>query len=190
MGDDYEDEYCRFIEDYPEPAPTREPPQKPLWVVHMAHQGVGATLALADNFVCFGWNDVGDLRRLENQKNIRAYFAEFYAEKSKATLTRWANEAHRFVFEMKEADVVVHPIEDADDVMIGTVSGPYRFEGHHSPLFMCDSANVVPVKWLARVPRTALSDDARSTFGRPFTVRDHKQHRAEIVKLIEHLGVT
>ena len=127
---------------------------------------------LRGNYVCVGWDKVGDLREFESKDSFRARFAQEYGEMynhHKPTITRKANELWTLM-SLEPGDVVVANKGISKILAVGDVTepgyewNPDRVEFHHTVHVDWDTSyeKQIPtqkswaVKTVANVPSTLV----------------------------------
>jgi len=63
---------------------------------------------------------------------------------------------------MKVGDPIVYPVKGSREIMIGQITGPYRWAGDDRELVENDYSNVRPVKWIKTVARIVLCRNPRN----------------------------
>ncbi len=92
-------------------------------------------------------------------------------------LVNWASQLYKFANDVREGDLVLTPIAETREIMIGTCAGGYEFR----------SDELLPhlrrVEWSKRVSRDALSERAKRSAGSSLTLFSLNEHGAEIEAL-------
>jgi len=86
---------------------------------------------------------------------------------------------------MQKGDWIVYPIKGSREILVGQISGPYRWEGQDKELLAADYANLRPVAWKQRVPRIAFSPAALHSFGSFSSVSSSDEFLDEVVAAAE-----
>jgi predicted Mrr-cat superfamily restriction endonuclease len=159
----------------------------PLWVVHITEKPLGDAKGRADGFVCFGCFEAGDLSQCPELDQMRAVIERAYPDKTKKA--RWAEDAHRLLFQVEEGDLMVHPIDGEPDVMIGVFEGGYARLENDRALIDEDSAQTRRVRWLATVPRSTFTKAAQRSFGSQFTIHSSAGYRDEVLTVLAAKGI-
>jgi restriction system protein len=112
-------------------------------------------------YVALGWPNLGDLGQLPpNREAFRHAVADAYGPSaSTQTIATVTGILYRFVHVMRIGDIVVSPAPLTHQVRIGRVNGQYR----HDPSIYTDYPALRPIEWLASVPRSELSNEARAS---------------------------
>ena len=103
-------------------------------------------------------------------------------EKTKGTITKWANEVWDFKYTIKIGDFIVMPSkQEPKFVAIGTMAGEYEY----NPEALSGYAHGRKVEWVnKRVLRAKVSDSLKHTFRKQMTVHDVSDHTSEVAALI------
>src|SRR5688572_2592665 len=132
-------------------------PEKRLWGIHAGRSGEADELFLLNGLVGLGWEQVGDLAALSDDREaFKAAVAKAYPHKKAGAIPNNAGQLFRLVHDMREGDLVVYPSKRDRKVHIGRVTGPYRHDLSHSPIY----PQRRPVEWLKEVPRAKFSQGA------------------------------
>ena len=95
------------------------------WGIH--NDALGREL-VDEGFVSVGWDAIGDLRRLGNDRTaIKAAVASSYPDAKPGAIPVVAGVLARFAFEMQQGDIVIAPYKPDSTINFGRVSGPYEF---------------------------------------------------------------
>ncbi|WP_223840048.1 CBS domain-containing protein [Saccharopolyspora pogona] len=111
-----------------------------------------------------------------------------YPGDSKATVANWTGQLWRLVAEIQESDHVVMPLKTrSQQIAIGRVSGPYRFDSDAPPGFQ----HVRAVDWIRKdVPRDSVQRDLLDSMGSLLTIcRLQRFQAAERVAALAAEGV-
>src|SRR5215211_1667851 len=96
-----------------------------MWGVHTDRY---ETDFLGKGVIALGWNDVGDLARLQPTRDaFRDVVEKMYPGNKPGAIANWAGQLFRFVHEMKVGDIVVYPHRWERTINIGVVDGGYFF---------------------------------------------------------------
>ncbi len=151
-----------------------------LWVVHISNHAKIANRAQREGFICIGWTKMGDVAAHDTREKMKAAMHRAFPDWSNGSVNSSYGQVFRFAHEMKVGDPVVYPVKGSREIMVGEVSGPYRWAGNDHELVDNDYTNVRPVKWLKTVPRIAFSDAALHSFGSFSSVSTSDEHLEEV----------
>ena len=155
-----------------------------IWVVRAGSGGV-----LADDFekreiVAIDFSLRRDVSRLRPQRALLSELEREHPTMKRGRLVNWASQLYKFANDVREGDLVLTPIAETREIMIGTCAGGYEFR----------SDELLPhlrrVEWSQRVSRDALSERAKRSAGSSLTLFSLNEHGAEIEALAaaEHGG--
>lgn len=134
----------------------------PVWGIHAGRNGEADSLFLKKNFIALGWPKMGDLSKLNADRDaFKAHLTKVYPEEKVGAVPVDAGQLYRFVHEMKVSDLVVYPSRQDKQIHIGRVEGLYQFNGENHEHYH----NLRPVKWLKVLPRTSFTQGALYEIG-------------------------
>lgn len=119
-----------------------------LWVVHIANHTQSALRAQKEGFICIGWTKIGDLAPYDSRDKMKAAYRKAFPDASDGHIRSSYGQVFRFAHEMDIGDPVVYPIKGSRDILVGEISGPYRWASDDQFLVASDYCNVRAVKWL------------------------------------------
>lgn len=153
-------------------------PEKRLWGIHAGRSGEADELFLANGLIGLGWEQVGDLAAIQNDRDaFKAAVAKAYPNKKAGAIPNNAGQLFRLVHDMREGDLVVYPSKRDRKVHIGRVTGPYRHDVSHSPIYPQRRA----VEWLKEVPRAKFSQGALYEIGSAMSLFRIKTYASEFL---------
>lgn len=151
-----------------------------MWGLHMAE--IDASAPVDGNFVCIGWDQVGDLSGLSpSREAFKARFLEaFPSEKSGAVPVK-AGVLFRFVHEVSIGDIVIYPSKPDRMVHLGIIESDYAFH----PECINQYPHRRAVKWITAVPRANFSQSALHEIGSAITLFQVTTHAEEFRAAME-----
>lgn len=153
-----------------------------LWGIHGGRTGDADSMFLKKNVVAIGWYKVGDLGKLQsNRESFREAVTAAYPEKKPGSVPVNAGQLFRFVHEMAAGDLIAYPSKRDRLIHIGRIEGPYRYDPTTEPTY----PQVRAVKWLAAVPRTKFSQGALYEIGSALSLFQIKNYAAEFYAAAE-----
>ncbi|MFN5945902.1 MAG: restriction endonuclease [Phycisphaerae bacterium] len=161
------------------------PPSSRLWVVHISNSAKIAARARREGFICIGWTKMGNLAPHDTREKMKAAMHKAYPDWSSGSVNASYGQVFRFSHEMQVGDPIVYPVKGSREIMIGKVSGPYRWASDDRELVDGDYCNYRAVKWIKTVPRIAFSDAAIHSFGSFSSVSTSDEHLEEVVAVLE-----
>ena len=124
-----------------------------LFVVRGGENDEVVDLALEQDCVVTGWDELGDLSILGDE-GIDGQMDVVYGDVEGGRLSRWKTAVTSFM-RIRHGDMVILPITSRASVAVGVVKGDY----FHVPSSETLASNRYPVEWLEKdVPRTLLGD--------------------------------
>lgn len=98
-----------------------------LWVVHISNNAKIAARCQREDFVCIGWTRIGDLAPHDSREKMKAAMHRAYPDWSNGSVNASYGQVFRFAHEMKVGDPVVYPVKGSREIMVGQITGPYRW---------------------------------------------------------------
>ena len=147
-----------------------------IWVVRAGKRG-----AFADEFEKAGIAAIGFSAR-KNISSLRsrdAFLSDLTREHPnmrKGRLINWASQLYRFVHEVKDGDLILTPVTDTREIMMGTCAGPCRYDPNREGVL----PHTRSVTWTDRISRDELSGRAKNSAGSTLTLFSMNEHREEI----------
>lgn len=133
-----------------------------IWGIHAGRTGDADALFLKKNCIAIGWTKVGDLTKLEaDREAFKAKIAEVYPDKKPGAIPVDAGQLFRFIHEIKAGDLVVYPSKRDRQIRIGRIEGTYRYDPDTEPGY----PHLRPAKWLRTVPRSQFTQGALYEIG-------------------------
>lgn len=133
-----------------------------IWGIHAGKTGDADALFLKQNVVALGWVKMGDLSRLQpDREAFKTAVAATHPEAKPGAIPTNAGQLYRFVHEMKTGDLVVYPSKQDRQVHIGRVEGTYTYAPKPEPGYPHHRV----VKWLRSVSRTQFTQGALHEIG-------------------------
>lgn len=144
-----------------------------IWGVHNDHPSLDL---VANRFISVGWDELGDLKRLgDDKERMKIAVAAAYPSAKPGAIPVWAGILLRFAFQMQTGDLVIYPYRPDSTLNFGRIEGDYYWD--------TDGAfhrNRRPVTWLKTgVPRAQFSKSARYEVGSAVTLFRVKNHAEE-----------
>lgn len=151
-----------------------------LWMVRA---GSGAFLVesfLTKNIVSIGWNETGDLAKVENIEKLKELIKKNYPEYKDGQVISSAGQIYRFLFEFKKGDCVMTYNPSERIYWIGEIESDYKFDDK-----ICEYFHTRKIKWIGKVQRDDLSTSSKNILGATLTIFDiPKQAREELFSLL------
>lgn len=144
-----------------------------LWGIHTLDND----LFLKENIIAIGWDDMGDLSKIEpTREAFKKYYSDIYKDASAMSVAVSSSIVYRFVHEIKKGDYVVYPSKKDRMVNIGIVTGDYEY---------CKDRNEYTqqrsVKWEKSISRINFSQGALYEIGSFMSVFSIKNFADEFI---------
>ena len=156
-----------------------------VWGIHMgAHVG---SSPIEEGYIAIGWNGIGDLSQLEaNREAFKEKLAEAYPNTKAGAIPVQAGVLFRFVYDMKEGDIIIYPSKSDRMVNIGRVSSSYGYVA--SDPF--EYSNHRHVEWKAHIPRDEFPQAALNEIGSAVTLFSVSRYAHEFLARINEVSQT
>jgi len=141
--------------------------ERKIWGIHTQDEN----LFLKDNLIAIGWPNMGDLSKIEDNRDaFKKKYIQSYPNAKKGSIPTAAGMLYRFCCDVQIDDYVVFPSKSNREVNIGTIVGNYIYDSSQT-----EYVQTRKVKWLKHLPRTAFSQGALYEIGSAmsfFTVKN------------------
>lgn len=98
--------------------------EKKIWRIHTKDDN----LFLKDNLIAIGWQEMGDLSKIEaNRDAFKEKYMATYPDTKKGSIATGAGMLYRFCHEVQVGDYVVFLSKINREVNIGVVEGDYVY---------------------------------------------------------------
>ena len=161
-----------------EPKPAEMQGGASVWMVRAGRGGIYAPQFVMKSAAIVGWGQTGDVCGLSREAiadRVREAFPAYGARQRGQA----ANTLYHVVHTMQSGDLVVTPEPASRTLLLGRISGPYRYLDD-PPASGANHARAV--RWFARVSRDALSYGARNSLGSLLTL-SRPGHQGELLRL-------
>lgn len=150
-----------------------------IWGIHNGRDDIDPTEGCE---VRIGWDEVGDLSRLEPTRDaFQVAVEEAYPDMKPGSVPSTRGTLYRFVHEIKDGDLIVCPDRGNRTIRIGRVTGAYECHGDY-PFYR----NSRPVHWLKTgVSRDALSIPAQNVISSATTLFRINTAKDEITAFVD-----
>jgi hypothetical protein len=158
----------------------RDRGERTVWMVRAGEGGVHAPVFVQQRAVFLGWGAANDISELTIEA-VSGRVADAWPKYSRRQRGQAANALYKFANDMQPGDVVVTPEPTSRTVLLGEVTGDYRYLT--SPV-VADYSHTRPVTWRARISRDELSFGAKNSLSTQITL-SQPPHVAEFLRLVE-----
>ena len=154
--------------------------ERSIWVVRGGDNNMIVEDCKAKSVVAIGWPAMGDVGSVSSRDEMKERYRKAYKDENIDRIRVQGGQVYRFVHEIKQGDIILLPIKETREVLIGDIMGDYEFNpGVISERY----PNVREVAWKHRVSRDDFSVALRSSIGSTLTVFNLNPHAAEIKQL-------
>jgi restriction system protein len=145
-----------------------------LWGIRSGKYGEREALALEKSVALIGWEELPDLTGIATREELRDLLDATYPDDKRKTLLNWESQIWPFLKVMAIGEPIVMPLKKRSAFAIGKIVGPYKYQ-----TFGGEGIHTRAVEWLKEVPRDALAQDLRFSFGAFLTVFQVSRNGAE-----------
>jgi len=131
--------------------------------------------------VAIGWNEVGNLTKLSNSKEIKEHVKEAYPEEKVGSIAMSASQISKFRFDFKIGDNVITYNPQERKYLVGEIIGNYEYNKK-----IMEYYNIRKVKWLGEIERDKISTPSKNTLGAISTIFELSDNaKNEILNLLQ-----
>lgn len=152
-----------------------------VWVVRAGDENELAASLEEKKLVAVGWSELGNISAIDSRQALLERMKQVYPQESERTRSNWASQLFTFARDVQIGDTVLTPQRARRTVLVGRVSGEYRFDLNESGRY----PNVRDVQWLKVLSRDDFSKTAKNSLGALQTVFNVDGLQAEIQSLAE-----
>lgn len=147
-----------------------------IWGIHTLDDN----LFLKDNVIAIGWNNIGDLSKIEPTRDaFKKKYMETFSDEKKIKIATSAGMLYRFVHEVKIGDYVVFPSKINREINIGIVESDYLYNPIQS------YSQQRKVRWIKHLPRTVFSQGALYEIGSAISFFSVKNYADEFLSALD-----
>jgi restriction system protein len=145
-----------------------------LWQVRAGKGGAQSTIAYDHNVVTIGWNELPDLSKFEDKRQLTEYYLRTYSNQKPKSAQVGIGQIWNFVHDIKKGDLVALPLPSESSIAIGEIVGNYEYREIAQEI-----KHIRKVRWLSKLPRSSFDSDILFSFGAIQTVCRIKRNDAE-----------
>jgi hypothetical protein len=174
--------FAHWLADMGERFEERRDPSDPttVWMVRAGSGGIYAPRFVELRCAVVGWGLTGSVEGLSRDELMDAV-SRAYPEMRRNQRGQAVSALDRIAHQMSDGDLVITPEPASRTVLLGWITGPYRFM--LEPM-AGDIQHSRGVRWFARIGRDELSYGARNTLGTLLTLT-RPSHETELLRLAE-----
>ncbi|MFI4914889.1 MAG: restriction endonuclease [Phycisphaerales bacterium JB060] len=147
-----------------------------VWLVRAGSGGEREDLALENDLVVVGWNEVPDLAAFTSRDEIMQVFERAYPDEKVKTLQNWVGQMYAFRSRIAIGDIVVLPLKGQPLYAFGKVTGDYVYRKDLPE----DARHTRAVDWInTELPKSSLGTDLQYSLGAFMTVCQIQRNNAE-----------
>lgn len=147
-----------------------------IWVVRAGGGGVHADEFEEAGIAAIGFSDRKHFALLKSRDEFLAELEREHSNMKKGRLINWSGQLYRFVHEVKEGDLILTPVSDTREILIGVCAGQYRYDPNRKGYL----SHTRSVNWKKRISRDELTGPAKNSAGATLTLFSMNEHRTEI----------
>lgn len=141
-----------------------------VWGIHTKDDN----LFLKENVVAIGWNEMGDISDIQNDREkLKQKFPLVYPNKKPGAVPTACGQIYRFINDVQIGDYIIFPSKSDRKINIGQITGEHYYQSENKEQYPRRRS----VKWLKTgIPRTSFSQGALYETGSAmtfFTVKDY-----------------
>lgn len=152
-----------------------------IWGIHAGKIGEADSLFLKKNIIALGWQDMGNLADLPNDREaFKKKLMDIRQDKKDRYYWIAGGQLYRFVHEAKNGDYIVYPSKIDKKIHIGQITESYKYEPKANP----DYPQQRSVKWLNEFSRTKFSQGALYEIGAAMSFFQVKNYADEFIVIL------
>jgi len=133
-----------------------------VWGIHAGRTGDADALFLQKGYIAIGWSRVGDLSKLSpDRESFKKAIAAAYPLYKPGAVPVAAGQNFRFVYVLKEGDIMVYRSKLSGEIHLGRIVGDYEYRPDLEPGY----PNLRAVKWLKSVDPKGVTQGALYEIG-------------------------
>ena len=136
-----------------------------VWMVRAGERGYLVD-EFARGYVGIGWNEVGDMKPLSTQEDVRREYAKHFSDSRPSKFNNDVAMLHKFRSTIKTDDFVITYDKAKREILVGKIVSDYFFK----PNEITDYHHLRKVEWEGRVSRDDLSMSSRNSLGSALTL--------------------
>lgn len=155
-----------------------------VWGIHTKDDN----LFLKENVVAIGWNEMGDISDIQNDREkLKQKFPLVYPNKKPGAAPTACGQIYRFINDVQIGDYIVFPSKSDRKVNIGQITGEHYYQSENKEHYPRRRS----VKWLKTgIPRTSFSQGALYEIGSAMTFFTVKDYADEFLAALDKTIVT
>ncbi len=153
-----------------------------IWGIHAGKTADAEALFFKKGVVALGWPKMGDLSKLKgDRESFKKAYAAAFPEAKPGGIAPSAGQMFRFLFEMKEGDLVLYPSKSDRHIHYARVKGGYQYKPSLEPAY----PHLRAVDWVGSFARTQFSQGALYEIGSAMSLFQIKNYADEYLAALE-----
>ena len=135
-----------------------------IWAIHAGRTDEGDDLFRKQNRIALGWEQMHDLSELAPTRDaFKEALVAASPDYKPGAIPNIAGQLYRFVYEMKNSDVILYPTRFDSQIHIGRVTGDYLYDPDTDAGFRTNASKMDTLGPTQRVsPRMRATNSAHS----------------------------
>lgn len=147
-----------------------------LWICKGGRRGQRESRMLENSVLGIGWEDLGDLSRINTRNELKTLYRNTYPDASIRRMRNHVGQILSFVKNAKIGDIVVVPLKTTRKIAVGEIKSDYEFRNDLGT----EMRHTRRVEWKKTdVPRTSFDQDLLYSFGAYMTFCRARARNAE-----------
>jgi restriction system protein len=124
------------------------------WLLKAAGTLEDEELILENSVITIGWAEFPDLSSIESKAQVKKIMLEKYPGMQEERSSAWAGEIYSFITKIKIGDLVAVPLKTRNEVLIGKVTGDYKYQQLSDFL-----SHIRSVRWLKTLSKGDFEEE-------------------------------
>lgn len=134
---------------------------KNAWCVRSGFGNEIIARAEAEGFVALASANLANLSRFKSKQELFSEYQKCNPQESTGQVYLRGGQLWKFAHEIKDGDIVLSPKRETRELLVGVVSGSYKFESKRIP----DYPHIRRVSWKRKIGRDSLKLALRNSVG-------------------------
>ena len=147
------------------------------WCVRAGKYGEFEQEMQEKGIIAIGWHDLSDLSSIRQKEQLSDLYAQKYPDQEKASVANRVGQIWNFLHNIKKGDLVVMPLKSQPSVVVGEITGDYRYDQSSS-----NTLHQRPVIWKKTFLRSEFDQDILYSLGRLTVGRVHARNAESRVR--------
>lgn len=139
-----------------------------IWMVRAGRNAMYVDEFLSNNLISIGWNEVGDLAKVDTLEQVKEVLTTIYPNRKKGWVNICSGQIYRFKKEIVKGELVMTYNSSERIYHIGEVVSEYIYDSNSNDSE--DHHHIRRVKWKNKVERDDLSASTKNSLGAISTI--------------------